>query len=418
MAQTETRTPPPLPAAAEPAPPPVRGVRARVSHALRPWRRANRTARWLVVVGAVVTLFFGALAVFADAIAPYAEDQYCTGGWNPETAICERGAEQIPRREAPSGDFPFGTTSARFDVLSRVVHGASAAFQVVVFSTLFAMLIGVPLGLLSGYAGGRLDRTLVMLMDTIYALPSLLLALLVAFVVTAPPNPDAPALVYAMQWVNQRLLQLVNLLGVDQAYVPAAASVGIVYVPQYYRVIRNHTLSVKEEPFVEAARSLGAKPRTVVSRYVFFNVVQSVPVLFTLNAADGVLTLAGLGFLGIGINYPAAEWGLDVSRGLSDAVAGYWWTSFWPGMAITVLVTGLTLLGEGLNDIINPLLRVKGYRGRIRDRRGGAQEAVGGLAAVAEPAVDAADPDAGAGAEALTGAAEGVDTPSARRGRP
>src|SRR5690606_2572826 len=96
--------------------------------------------------------------------------------------------------------------------------------------------------------------------------------------------------------------------------------------------------------------------------------VQSVPVLFTLNAADGVLTLAGLGFLGIGVTYPAAEWGLDVSRGISDAVAGFWWTAFWPGIAITTLVSGLTLLGEGLNDIINPLLRVRGYRGKVRAR--------------------------------------------------
>lgn len=395
-------------------PRPRHGLRSRLEHAFRPWRRANRMARVLVVVGLLVTLFFGALAVFADTIAPYGPQQYCTE-FDPETGACGRGSEQLPRREEPSGAYPFGTTSARLDVLSRVVHGASAAFQVLVFSTMFAMLIGVPLGLFSGYIGGRFDRILVMGMDTVYALPSLLLALLIAFVFAAEPNESAPALIYWIQRGMQRFLSVVEFFGVSREYVPAAASVGVVYIPQYYRVIRNHTLSVKEEPFVEAARSLGAKPRIVVFRYVFFNVVQSVPVLFTLNAADGILTLAGLGFLGIGVVYPAAEWGVDVSRGLSDTVAGFWWTAFWPGMAITVLVTGLTLLGEGLNDIINPLLRVKGYRGRVRGGKGGAPEAVGGLAGAAEPAPDAGDPGHDAPA-ALTGAAGAADTSVDRRG--
>ena len=197
-------------------------------------------------------------------------------------------------------------------------------------------------------------------------------------------------LVYWVQRLNTGVLGFIERLGVDRNYVPAAASVGVVYIPQYYRVIRNHTLAVKEEPYVEAARALGAKRRTIVFRYVFFNVVQSVPVLFTLNAADGVLTLAGLGFLGIGVTYPAAEWGLDVSRGISDAVAGFWWTAFWPGVAITTLVTGLTLMGEGLNDIVNPLLRIRGYKGRVPRRSKPAPElsaerAQGGLSDVAKP---------------------------------
>jgi peptide/nickel transport system permease protein len=122
---------------------------------------------------------------------------------------------------------------------------------------------------------------------------------------------------------------------------------------------------VKEETFVEAARSLGASPRTVIGRYVFFNVVQSVPVIFTLNAADGVLTLAALGFLGLGIDYPAAEWGLDVSRAITDVVSGFWWTALFPGLAITLLVVGLTLVGEGLNDIVNPLLRTHAFEGSV-----------------------------------------------------
>jgi peptide/nickel transport system permease protein len=320
-------------------------MRARIQHALRPWRRANRGARALVVAGALITAAFLVLAVFAETIAPYGEAQYCPDEFfEPETGFCVGAPReaQVPSREAPSAAHPFGTTDTRFDVLSRVIYGARIAFLVVVASTAFAMLIGVPLGLFSGYVGGRFDRVMVLVMDAIYAFPSLLLAILIAFALR---------------------LQL-ERLGVDLPFLPAALSVGTVYIPQYFRVIRNHTLSVKEEPFVEAARSLGAKRRTIVGRYIFFNVVSSIPVLFTLNAADAVLTLAGLGFLGYGIDFPIAEWGADVQLGLADSVGGFWWTAFWPGVAITVLVTGLSLVGEGLNDIINPLLRVKGYRGR------------------------------------------------------
>ncbi|MEE8602505.1 ABC transporter permease [Euzebya tangerina] len=324
-----------------------RRARARIEHGLRPWRRANPGARYLVIAGAAITLLFAFLAVFADTVAPFGEDQYCADEFfNPENGACIGVGpdEQVPNRAPPSTEYPFGTTDTRFDVLSRVILGARLAFAVVAFSTAFAMLIGVPLGLFSGYIGGRFDRVMVLVMDAIYAFPSLLLAIMIAFA------------------LGLRLEQL----GIDAPFVPAAVSVGTVYIPQYFRVIRNHTLSVKEEPYVEAAKSLGASRTSIVFRYVFFNVVSSIPVLFTLNAADAVLTMAGLGFLGYGVRFPTAEWGLDVSLALADSVAGFWWTAFWPGVAITLLVTGLSLMGEGLNDIINPLLRVKGYRGKAK----------------------------------------------------
>ena len=321
------------------------GLRLRFEHAMRPWRRANPMARRLVVLGALITLVFAFLALFPNVVAPYGEEQYryvVGSNADPSTVDGKCGeditCEDVPRRLSPDSGYPFGTTSARLDVFSRVVHGARVAFSIVLLSTVLAMGIGVPLGLISGYRGGKLDRVLVTFMDAVYVIPGLLLAIIIAFVLKAY---FAPGL------------------------LSAAAAVGVVYIPQYYRVIRNHTLSVKEEPFVEAARSLGAKPRTIITRYVLFNVIQSIPVIFTLNAADAVLTLAGLGFLGFGVPYPQAEWGLDVSRAISDVVSGFWWTAFWPGMAIMLLVTGLTLVGEGLNDIINPLLRVRGFKGRV-----------------------------------------------------
>ena len=304
-------------------------VTTRLSHAFKPFRQASRTARVLVGTGMAITLFFVVLAVLGPVFATYEGTQF-------REEVGDRTSEQLPRLEAPSDKHPFGTTRDRYDVLGRLIGGAQLALVVTLLSTLLAMFIGVPLGLISGYRGGRLDRLLVTIMDAVYVFPGLLLAIIIAFLLSSSIGRGVPS---------------------------AAAAVGVVYIPQYFRVVRNHTLSVKEEPFVEAARSFGAKQSTVISRYVFFNVVQSVPVIFTINAADAVLTLAGLGFLGYGVQPPTPEWGYDISTAISDVSAGIWWTAFWPGMAIVVMVTGLTLVGEGLNDIINPLLRSRGVAG-------------------------------------------------------
>jgi peptide/nickel transport system permease protein len=169
-------------------------------------------------------------------------------------------------------------------------------------------------------------------MDTIYTLPGLLLSVTVAFVV-------------------------------GRGVLNAAIALSVAYVPQYYRVVRNHTVSVKTELFIEAAQATGASPWRVLTRYLLLNVIQSVPVLFTLNAADAILTLAGLGFLGLGLPEEVPEWGHDLRQALSGlSTGGIWWTALFPGLAMTLLVVGLSLVGEGLNDLINPLLRRNSWR--------------------------------------------------------
>ena len=183
-------------------------------------------------------------------------------------------------RQGPSWRHPFGTTTLGFDVWSQCVFGARIALQVVIVSTILAAVVAVPIGLMSGYYGGWLDRGLVLVMDSIYAFPGLLVAIIVSSIVH--PERFVPK-------------QFGNDFG---AIVAVAISISVVYVPQYFRVVRNHVLSVKEEPYVEAARAIGAKPRTILARYVFLNVISSIPVIVTLNAADAILTLAGLGFLG------------------------------------------------------------------------------------------------------------------------
>jgi peptide/nickel transport system permease protein len=287
-------------------------------------RTARGVPKWILYSGIGIVLFFAILAIFAPLIAPYGFADSSSGG------------HDFPKQAPPSGAHLFGTTVQSTDVLSRVIWGARTEIEVVIVAVFFSLSIGVPLGLLSGYVGGKLDRGLVLVMDALFAFPYLLLAIVIAFLLS-------------------------DKLG--QGIITAALAITIVYIPQYFRVVRNHVISVREEPYVEAARALGAKRRTIIGRYVFFNVIQNVPVVATLNAADAILTLAALGFLGYGIQpTQAAEWGYDVQRAISDAGAGIWWTGLFPGLAIVLLVTGFTLVGEGLNDILNPLIRFRRVR--------------------------------------------------------
>jgi len=268
----------------------------------------------LMLLGLVITLVYVLAALLAPAFQAW--------GWlqNPTEFLSN------PIHEPPSAQFWFGTNQQGYNVFSRTLFGSQAALQVVIVATILSLVIGVPLGLVSGYLGGRLDRVLLFLMDTIYTLPGLLLSVTVAFVV-------------------------------GRGVFNAAIALSVAYIPQYYRVVRNHTVSVKTELFIEAAQALGASTWTVLSRYLFFNVIQSVPVLFTLNAADAILTLAGLGFLGLGLPEEVPEWGYDLRQALDGLATGIWWTTLFPGLAMTLLVVGLSLLGEGLNEFINPLLR-------------------------------------------------------------
>jgi len=308
-----------VPAQAEPIPTRPRRL-VGVRRAFAPVAEARGTTRGMLWLGTAITAGFILVALLAPVLAPYDFDQFRS----PEEG-------RFAQLEAPSRDHIMGTNVQSTDVLSRVIWGTQTELKVVLISLFFSISIGVPLGLVSGYFGGKLDRVLVLIMDALFVFPFLLLAIVIAFLLAER---------------------------VGQGIFTAAIAITVVYIPLYFRVVRNHTISIREEPFVEAARALGARPFTIIRKYVFFNVVQNVPPLATLNAADAILTLAALGFLGYGIQpTEGAEWGYDIQRAVSDAASGIWWTALFPGLAIVLLVTGLTLLGEGLNETINPVLR-------------------------------------------------------------
>ncbi|MGD8457438.1 MAG: ABC transporter permease [Anaerolineales bacterium] len=218
-----------------------------------------------------------------------------------------------------------GTDNLGRDVVSRIIWGSRTVIGVALTASILSFSLGVSIGLISGFIGGRLDKVLSLVMDSIYSFPGLILA-----------------------------IALVSMLG--PGVLNVAVAVSVVYVPTFFRVVRGLVLSIKEEVYVEAARSLGAKSLDILRRYIFPNVIPSIVVVFSLSVADAILTEAGLSFIGLGLPPDIPDWGYDVSKGASYLVAGHWWLVTFPGIMITLVATGFTLFGEGLSEILNPRL--------------------------------------------------------------
>ncbi|MFE5033790.1 ABC transporter permease [Streptomyces sp. NPDC056683] len=278
--------------------------------------------RAMLVTGLVLTGLFVLTALPGPLLAPHGYAQL------------RDGAGLFGSQQAPSGAHPLGTTIAGYDVLSRTVWGARTALLIIVAALLLSAVPGTVLGLVSGYLGGRLDRLLVGLADALYAFPPLLLAIVMSIVISGGQS------------------SLVGGLGA------ASCSVAVSFVPQYFRVVRAEVIRVKAEPFVDAARVIGTGPWRIMTRHVLRNSVRTLPLIFTINASEAILTLAGLGFLGFGIEpNSAAEWGYDLNRAVADVTSGIWWTAIPPGLGIVLTVLGTTLLGESLTDLADPRLR-------------------------------------------------------------
>src|SRR3954452_17892903 len=280
--------------------------------------------RGMLVAGLVLSAGFLLTAIFAPLLAPYEYNQLR----DPSGPF---GAQQ-----PPSSQHWLGTTVGGFDVLSRVIWGSRTALFVIVVAVLMSIVVGVLLGLVSGYFGGWLDRVLVVIADAIYAFPSLLLAIVAAIVISGGQS---------------------SLVG---GVMAAAISITVIYVPQYLRVVRAEVVRIKAEAFVESAKVIGAGNWRIMTRHVLRHATRTLPLIITLNAAEAGSPHAPLGFLGFGIQpTAAAEWGYDLGKSLSDVTSGIWWTALWPGLAIAVVVLGLTLVGESLNDLADPRLRTR-----------------------------------------------------------
>jgi peptide/nickel transport system permease protein len=221
--------------------------------------------------------------------------------------------------------FPLGTNQIGQDVLSRLAWGARIALTIGFTASLFSLFLGVPLGLLAGYVGGKFDRVVTLIMDSLYAFPGLILAIAIAAVL----GPS-----------------IVNVI----------VAIAVLYIPTYYRIVRGQTLSTKEGLHVEAARSIGATKTSIMRRYIFPLVIPSVAIIFSVNIADAILTGAALSFLGLGLPPTTPDWGIDLARG-QEFIQRAWWLITFPGIAVMLVVLAFTMLGEGLMEIFNPKLR-------------------------------------------------------------
>jgi len=271
------------------------------SHAFRRLLRRSGAALGVVVIAIVVTA-----AILAPVVAPY--DPLATS-WS---AV----------RKAPSAAHWFGTDEIGRDVLSRVIWGARASLLAGVVAALISLSIGVPIGLLAGYAGGKTDMLISRLTDAVLACPFLILAIaLAAFL--------GPSLTNAM------------------------IAIGVSATPVFVRLTRAQTLAIKAEDFVLAARAIGNPPWRIALVHVLPNVVPALIVQATLAIAAAVIAEASLSFLGLGQQPPAPSWGsmLNTAKNYMDNAP---WMAIWPGLSIFVLVLSFNLVGDGLRDALDP----------------------------------------------------------------
>jgi peptide/nickel transport system permease protein len=243
----------------------------------------------------------------------------------PLVAPADPNAQEVANRYAPmSGDHVLGTDNLGRDELSRLLYGARISLFTSLAIGAGILLIGMSVGLLSGFAGGFVDGILMRVVDVLLAFPSLLLAL----AVTGMLGPG-----------------LLNL----------AVAMTLVWWADYARLMRGLVLAAKERPFVESARAIGLPGWRVALRHVLPNVISPVIVLGTLQTGRLLLALAALSFLGLGVQPPTAEWGAMLNEG-KDYLASAPQLMVYPGIAITITALGFNLLGDGLRDILDPTL--------------------------------------------------------------
>jgi len=229
------------------------------------------------------------------------------------------------RLQPPSMQNPMGTDNLGRDVLSRVIHGAQVSLHVASIGVGVAVLLGLAIGVLSALYGGKLDSLLMRIVDIMFAVPSLVLAILIS-----------------------------GLLGPSRTN--AMLAIGIVYAPVFARLARGTSLSVLSLPYVEAARSIGASRGRMILRYVLPNIAGSMIVLVSVYLSAAILTEASLSFLGLGTQPPEPSWGgmLSDSRTYMELAP---WLAVFPGLAIMLVVLGFNFLGDGLRDVLDPRQR-------------------------------------------------------------
>jgi ABC-type dipeptide/oligopeptide/nickel transport system permease subunit len=278
------------------------------------WRRALRNRR--LVVGSIVIVLVVAMAVFADYIAPFSPYKQ-----TPEFNL------KPPFWQEPSGAVHlFGTDALGRDILSRIIYGARVSLVIGAVSVLLAGTIGVVFGLVAGYFGGGVEAVVMRLVDTILSIPFILLAVLAAAL------------------FGQSLLGVIAILGFTSWVI-------------YARVVRGTVLSLKEVPYVEAARSIGAGHARTLTRHILPGVWAPIIVVATQQVGAVIIAESSLTFLGLGVPPDIPSWGGMIADG-RGYVSLAWWVSTLPGLALMLTVLAVYFFGDGLRDVLDPRLRL------------------------------------------------------------
>ncbi|MDJ0924139.1 MAG: ABC transporter permease [Acidimicrobiia bacterium] len=279
--------------------------------AAKPVSRTRETlqtlmANKLAVAGLIALTILVFVGIFGETIAPYGINEI-----------------DIPNRlTGPSGTHWFGTDDLGRDVFSRVIVAARVSLQVGFIAVGFALVVGVPIGLVAGYYRGGIDSFLMRMMDVLFSFPAILLAIAILAVL----GP-----------------------GVGNAMI----AIGLVYTPIFARITRGSVLVVSEEVYVRAARSIGAGNRRIIARHILPNVMAPIIVQTTLSLAFAILSEAALSFLGLGVQPPNPAWGRMLAEGRNFFQQAPWMGIF-PGLAILVTVMAFNFVGDGLRDALDP----------------------------------------------------------------
>ncbi|SNR69378.1 ABC transporter permease [Desulfurobacterium atlanticum] len=253
-------------------------------------------------LGISIVIFLFAIAIFGPFVAPYDPIAISNATFSP-----------------PSASHIFGTDALGRDIFSRVLYGARISLLVSLLAVFIGVAIGTFLGLVAGFFGGKIDKLIVLFMDAMYAFPGLLLA-----------------------------ITFTAFLG--QGIGNVALAIAIAFVPTYFRLVRNQVLSIKREPFVEAAEVFKVPLWKTVFVYVLLPVVPTLAGILALSIGDAILTEAGLSYLGLGVPPPTPDWGADLSTGQQYILQDYWWCFIFPGIAIFLAVLGFALIGDYLSE--------------------------------------------------------------------
>jgi ABC-type dipeptide/oligopeptide/nickel transport system permease subunit len=260
----------------------------------------------LAMFGLAVILFFSFLAIFAPVIAPH---DYAEQFWDHIA-------------EYPSAEFPLGTDLNGRDMLSRMIYGARVSMTVGLVAQFIVVLIGVPIGAIAGYYGGKIDTAIMRFVDIMYAFPTLLFVILI------------------MTMLGKGLFNIFIAIGL----------VGWVTLS---RLVRAQVLSLREKEFVKAARTMGASSGRIIVRHLLPNALTPIIVAVTFGIPQAIFTEAALSFIGVGINPPTPSWGQMVGE-YQQYIRSYWHMSLFPALAIGLLMLAFTFFGDGLRDALDP----------------------------------------------------------------